>query len=115
MSLNRKLTSEQHFELFEYARSTLLENPRCSTIMRWVRDHNYQLENFFFAYTLVKYGKYDKKTYQDVLRAFEGKQKIELEENYKQGFHGHRLLSYAGSQLYQSIVREIEQNPKIKF
>src|SRR3990167_4392451 len=94
MSLNHKLTSEQYPELFEYACHVLKENPKCSEIMRWVREHSYKLENFFLAYTLMKHGKYDKNSYKDVINKFKEKHKIELEEAYSNGFHSHRLWSY---------------------
>lgn len=49
MFLYRKLTGEQYFLLFEYARYVLKENPKCSEIMRWVRGHNCELEKFFLV------------------------------------------------------------------
>lgn len=113
MRSNGNLTQKQYSELFEYAHSVLKENPKCSAIMRWTRDHQYQLEDFFIAYTFVKYGKNDEKSYRDVLNIFREKHKIELDETYNQRFHHHRLWYQKDSPLFQSILQHIEQNNNV--
>lgn len=109
MSSNRNLT-KSYFEMFEYARSVLKENPKCATIMWHVKDRNYGLENFFSAYVLVKYGDLDERSYNNVISEFKEKYRIELEESYNLELDRNRLWSYKDNPFYQSVLQLIEQS-----
>lgn len=116
MSVNRKLTQEQFPDLFKYAGRVLKEDLPCSTIMGWLLDHNYNLQNFLLAYTLLKYGKADEKSFMNTVNEFKEKHQAELIKKYDEDtrykyfsplFGNSQNSQNHNSALYQAVLQEI--------
>ena len=106
LSSSLPLEPQDLMALFQYvADSVLKKNPECSSVMRWLRDHHYKVDDFFLAYTLMQYGDLNKNLYLKVANAFKEKYRIELEESY-----GRRFMPYLGGGQTSALYIEAKKS-----